>query len=198
MEEQANRARNPSPIFRVGDKVWLNLKNIHTPQLKKKLAWVNAKYSITKIISSHVVELDVPSEIWPRFHVQLLRKANEDPLPSQSKDDEQPPPIIPEVLDESFQKQAPEHFVERILRAERVKRGKRSVRRVLVKWKNFIEPNWEDRSNMEETEALDKFEARFGLGDGVGEEEDSRQGPGVTNIKKKKSNIGKSNERKRG
>ncbi|KAI1003675.1 hypothetical protein K3495_g4541 [Podosphaera aphanis] len=120
MKEQANRARNPSSIFRIGGKVRLNLKNIHTPQLKKKLAWVNAKYSITKIISSHVVKLDVPSQIWPRFHVQLLRKANEDPLPSQSKDNEQSPPVIPEVLDENVQKQAPEHFVETILRAERV------------------------------------------------------------------------------
>lgn len=35
MEDQANKSRNPSPLFRKGDKVWLNLKNIQTPQPKK-------------------------------------------------------------------------------------------------------------------------------------------------------------------
>ena len=35
MEEQANKSRNPAPLFKIGDKVWLNLKNIHTPQPKK-------------------------------------------------------------------------------------------------------------------------------------------------------------------
>lgn len=36
MEDHANRSRNPAPAFRVGDKVWLSLKNIQTPQPKKK------------------------------------------------------------------------------------------------------------------------------------------------------------------
>ncbi|KAI1006411.1 hypothetical protein K3495_g1803 [Podosphaera aphanis] len=40
MEEQANRKRDPPQQFRVGDKVWLSLKNIPSPQPKKKLAWV--------------------------------------------------------------------------------------------------------------------------------------------------------------
>lgn len=37
MEDHANRSRNPALAFRVGDKVWLSLKNIQTPQPKKKL-----------------------------------------------------------------------------------------------------------------------------------------------------------------
>ncbi|KAI0996090.1 hypothetical protein K3495_g12091 [Podosphaera aphanis] len=120
MEERTNLKRNPAPIFRVGDKVWLNLRNIKTPQPKKKLAWVNAKYRVTKIISPHVVELDVPSKIFPRFHVELLRKASEDPLPSQSQDGSLPEP----VMVENDQGEAePEHLVERILRAERIRRG---------------------------------------------------------------------------
>lgn len=40
----------------------------------KKLSWVNAKYRVTKVISPHVVELDVPSGIWPKFHVDLLKR----------------------------------------------------------------------------------------------------------------------------
>ena len=185
MEEQANKKRNPSPQFRIGDKVWLHLKNVQTTQPKKKLGWVNAKYKITKIISPHVVELDVPSKIWPRFHVELLRKANDDPLPSQIQDDTQPSPVF---IRDNKGSLRPEQIVERILRAEKFRRGKRWIRRVLVKWKGFAEPNWEDRSDMEDVEALDFFESKFGKGDGVGEDEGARQGQTHTKRKKKKIN----------
>ncbi|KAI0991886.1 hypothetical protein K3495_g16301, partial [Podosphaera aphanis] len=168
MEEQANKRRNPAPKFKTGDKVWLNLKNIQTPQPKKKLAWVNAKYSVTKVVSPHVVELDVPSNIWPRFHVELVRKAGEDPLPSQSQEDSQPEPVL---LGPGNQ---PEQTVQRILRAEKFRKGRGWERRVLVKWKGFAEPTWENRSELEDVEALDVFEKRFGVGDGVGESEGSR------------------------
>lgn len=176
MEEQANKSRNPCPKFCKGDKVWLNLKNIQTPQPKKKLAWVSAKYTVTKVISPHVMELDVPSGIHPRFHVQLLRRAGEDPLPSQTVDDLQPPPILPENVNSSKNIVEPEQYVERILRAERFRRGRKWVRRVLVKWRGFIEPNWEDRDNLENNVALDEFESKYGLGDGIGEDEGARQG----------------------
>ncbi|KAI0994170.1 hypothetical protein K3495_g14012 [Podosphaera aphanis] len=188
MEDQANRSRIPAPIFRVGDKVWLNLKNIQTPQPKKKLAWVSGKYTVTKVISPHVIELDVPSGIHPRFHVQLIRRAGQDPLPSQVVDDAQPPPVYPEDLNQDNSGE-PEQYVERILRAERVRRGRKWVRRVLVKWKDFAEPNWEDRANLENNEALDIFESKYGKTDGVGEEEGARQGPAKSLQKKKKINI---------
>lgn len=32
MEEQSNRSRAQAMLFHVGDKVWLNLRNIQTPQ----------------------------------------------------------------------------------------------------------------------------------------------------------------------
>ncbi|KAI0993856.1 hypothetical protein K3495_g14328 [Podosphaera aphanis] len=172
MEDQANRNRDQAPQFKVGDKVWLSLKNIHSPQPKKKLAWVNAKYKVVKVISPHLVELDVPTKIWPRFHVDLIRRAGEDPLPSQIQDDSQPPP----VMVTQGQRTNPEQVVQIILRAERVRRGRGWVRRVLVKWKGFAEPTWEDRSELENVKAMDEFEERFGKGDGVGELEGARQG----------------------
>ncbi|KAI1003449.1 hypothetical protein K3495_g4756 [Podosphaera aphanis] len=70
----------------------------------------------------------------------------------------------------------PEQTVEGILRAERMRRGRGHVRRLLVKWKWFAGPTWEDRGELEETEALDKFEAKLGSDDGVGEYEGARQG----------------------
>ncbi|KAI0995325.1 hypothetical protein K3495_g12857, partial [Podosphaera aphanis] len=175
IEEHANRKRAPAAMYKVGDKVWLNLKNIPTPQPKKKLAWVSAKYSVTKVISPHVVELDVPTKIWPRFHVELLRMASEDPLPSQIQDDQQPAPIV----DAECPLAPPEQVVERILRAEKHKRGRGWARRLLVKWRNFAEPTWENRSELDDVKALDVFESKYGKGDGVGEEEGARQGRGI-------------------
>ena len=172
MEESANKSRSPAERFEVGDRVWLNLKNISTPQIKKKLAWLHAKYRVTKVVSPHVVQLDVPSGVWPNFHVELLHRAATDPLPSQQVQDEQPPPLIPETGD-----QEAEYEVEKILRAERRRRGRGWRRIVLVKWRGYEEPNWEPRSELKETQALAEFESLYGTGDDVGEAEGARQGP---------------------
>ncbi|KAI0996107.1 hypothetical protein K3495_g12074 [Podosphaera aphanis] len=169
MESSANKKRQPQQRFEVGDLVWLNLKNIKTPQLSKNLAWVNSKYRVMKIISPHVVELDVPSRIFPRFHVELLKKDPQNPLPSQISRDMQPPPLINADGEN-------EQIVEKIVRAEKRRMGRGYRREVLVKWKDFEEPNWELRDNLEETEALDKFEAEYGTGDDVGEDVGARIG----------------------
>lgn len=75
MEKHTNRNRKEAETLKKVDKVWLNLKNVQTPQLSKKLSWINGKYQVTKITDSHCVELNTPSEIWPRFHVDLLKRA---------------------------------------------------------------------------------------------------------------------------
>ena len=172
MEEYANKTRNEAEIFKVGDRVWLNLKNIQTPQLSKKLSWINAKYKVTKVIDSHSVELDTPSGIWPRFHVDLLKRAAIDPLPSQVVDDAQPPPVNPQNKNDTIlmDSEHQEQYIERILRAENKKIGNSYKRSVLVKWKGFAEPTWEYRENLDDTEALDIFESQYGVGDDVGED----------------------------
>lgn len=169
MEYSANQKRQPQELYKIGDRVWLNLKNIQTPQLSKKLSWVNAKYRIIKIISPHVVELDVPSGIWPKFHVNLIKRDPANSLPSQISRDSQPPPLINDDGEE-------EQIVEKILRAEKRKRGRGFRREVLVKWKHFEEPNWEPRYNLDDTEALDIFESKYGKGDNVGENTGARTG----------------------
>lgn len=173
MENLANKSRAPAETFRVGDKVWLNLKNIDTPQLKKKFSWVNAKYTVIDVPRPHNVILDVPDGRYPEYHVDLIRRASSDPLPSQVVSDEQPPPMLPETLTSDA-----EWHVERILRAREKKIGRGKRREVLVKWTGFAEPSWEPRAELDETEALQEFEDIWGTGDNVGEPEGARTGRG--------------------
>ncbi|KHJ34060.1 hypothetical protein EV44_g2434 [Erysiphe necator] len=171
MEESANKKRREAELFKVGDRVWLNLKHVQTPQLSKKLSWINAKYQITKVIDSHTVQLNTPSGIWPRFHVDLIKIAATDPFPSQIIDDEQPQPITPQISNtiNVSADTGEEQYVEKILRAENKKIGRGYRQSLLVKWKGFAEPTWEPRQNLEDTEALDVFESLYGTKDNVGE-----------------------------
>ena len=165
MEDNSNKSRDQAQVFRVGDAVWLNLKNISTPQVSKKLAWLNAKYRVQKVVSPYIVELDVPMGIFLRFYVDLLKGAAKDPLPLQVIENAQPPPLIPATEDREA-----EYKVERILCAENNKRGRGKRREVLVKWTGYTDCTWEPRTSLENTMALDEFEARYGLGDGIGED----------------------------
>lgn len=159
MENTANRGRRPAEQLHVGDKVWLNLKNVNTPQLKKKLSWTQAQYKVTKLVAPDVYELNVPTEIHPRFFVDLLRRDPNDPLPSQKQDDAQPPPLLdgPDPL----------YATERILRADTFN----NKRFVLVKWNNYAETTWEPRENLQRTDAFKAFVRKYGEGDAVGEDE---------------------------
>lgn len=132
-------------------------ENVTTPQLKKKLSWMNAKYTITKVISPDVYQLDVPTGIHPKIFVDLLRRDPDDPLPSQKTDDSQPPPLL-DGKDPLF-------AVEKVLRAKSF-RGKRFV---CVKWMGYKDTTWEPRENLVLTDAFKKFVMQFGDGDNVGE-----------------------------
>ena len=81
-EEYANKTRGQSVSYKVGDKVWLNLKNVRTDRPSKKLDAKHAKFTITEVISSHAYRLNTPGEIHNVFHSSLLRPAALDPLPS--------------------------------------------------------------------------------------------------------------------
>ncbi len=154
-EEFANRHRQPAVSFRVGDKVWLNLKNVKTDRPSKKLDDKNGKFTVIEVVDSHAYRLDTPPGIDNVFHVSLLRPAGTDPLPSQIVTDVQPPAIITEDGEE-------EYVVEEILRARTRKVGRGSRREILVKWTGYARPTWEPLSSLEDTAALDTFEKRYG------------------------------------
>ena len=53
-----------------------------------------------------------------------MRKASDNPLPSQIVDDSQPGPLLPDDLDNGDGNSEKEYAVEKILRVERVRRGR--------------------------------------------------------------------------
>lgn len=152
-EENANRTRTPAPIYRKGDKVWLDLRNYKTNRPKRSLDAKHAKYTVSEVLSPVSVRLSgIPSNIYPVFHTDLLRPASEDPLPGQESDDSQPDPVLIESHEE--------WHVEEILCARQKRRGK--GREVLVKWTGYREPTWEALEELADNEAMDRFEKEFG------------------------------------
>jgi hypothetical protein len=96
--------------------------------------------------------LDTPPGIHNVFHVDHLRPAADDPLPSQKLDDPQPPAIV--VNGEE------EWLIERILDTRQKKlpgRGSRKRLEYLVKWQGYANPTWEPATALEDTAALDTY-----------------------------------------
>lgn len=167
-ESNNNRHRRQPERFKIGDKVWLNLEHIRTPQLSKKLAWQHAKYEVIGVPDALTVELNVPGNIHNRFHVELIKRAGNDPFPSQVRDDAQNPPLIDDLEHKEYQ-------VESILRARTVRRGRGKFRQALVKWVGWIEPTWEPVEYVKDTIALDVFEEKYGS-------VESNDGPPVSSV----------------
>jgi hypothetical protein len=151
-EQQANRSRNVAPAYKVGDKVYLSLQNIRTQRPSKKLDDRSAKFTVIEVVSPASYRLDTPSGIHNVFHVDRLRPAATDPLPSQLLDDPQPPAI--QVDD------AKEWLVKRILNERQKKlpgQGSRTRHEYLVKWAGYANPTWEPATKLEDTAALDTY-----------------------------------------
>ena len=153
-ENAANRSRTEAPVFKVNDKVWLDLEHIKTDRPCKKLDAKYAKYTITEVISSHAYRLDTPPGIHDVQPVRRLKPVRNNPLPGQIVTDKQPSAIVQDL-------DAPEYEVEKILDQKRA-RGRGQNWQYLVKWKGYRKPTWEPKSALEETIALDEWEASKG------------------------------------
>ncbi|KAK1912052.1 hypothetical protein P3342_012535 [Pyrenophora teres f. teres] len=151
-EKQTNRHRKEARNYKVGNKVWLKLdKQYRTGRQSRKLDWKSAKYTVIEVIDSHSVKLDTPPGHHPVFHVDRLRLANSDPLPSQVQDDYQPLPL--QVGDEN------EWFIEEIMSEKWKRRGRGWRLYYEVKWVGYALTDLQPAELLEETEALDRWEA---------------------------------------
>ena len=92
--ENGNQRRTPAPVFRPGDQVWLDARNITTRRLSKNLDRRRlGPYEVVEAVGPNAVRLRLPEtmHIHPVFHVSLLEHAADDPLPGQQAP---PPPAI--------------------------------------------------------------------------------------------------------
>ena len=131
-ERHSNIRRLVGDEFRPGDLVWLKLKHVKTKRPIKKLDWIALPYRVLACIGTHAVQLDTPPGIHLVFHVSLVKKAAENPLPSQLTIDNEPSMIFdtPEDPSSVAINFDGEYTIERILRHKRQGRGWR----LLVKW----------------------------------------------------------------
>lgn len=93
--EEGNRRHTPVPVFRHGDKVWLDAWNIKTHRQCRKLDHHRlGPYEVVKSIGTSTARLHLPAtvQIHPVFHISLLEHATNDPYPGQTA----PPP--PDVI----------------------------------------------------------------------------------------------------
>ena len=131
-EHHSNTRRLVGDEFRPGDRVWLKLKHVETTRPIKKLDWIALPYQVFACIGIHAVQLDTPRGIYPVFHASLVKKAAEDPLPSQLTIDNEPGMIFdtPEDPSSVVINSDGEYTIERILRHRRQGRGWH----LLIKW----------------------------------------------------------------
>ena len=158
-QESADRSRRPAEKYEVGDKVWFNLRHVKTNRPSKKFDWLRAKYTVQEVPTPLTVVLDLPGSLVKKVHVDLIEKAADDPLPSQHLRDARPgPKLVLSEEDPALQEEQWE--VEEILRAGNA-RG-RDKRQVYVKWKGWVQPTWEPLEELQDTEALHRFEEKWG------------------------------------
>ena len=155
-ERHSNTRRLVGDEFRPRDRVWLKLKHVKTTRPIKKLDWIALPYRVLAYIDTHAVQLDTPAGIHLVFHVSLVKKGAEDPLPSQLTIDNEFGMIFdtPEDPSSVAINSDGEYTIERIFRHRRQGRGWR----LLVKWLGWPEPIWKPLQQLQKMTALDAYE----------------------------------------
>ncbi len=147
-KKTVNWKRQQSYNFKKEDKVWLNLKNIHTDHSYKQFDVKNVKYIIVKKISLHFFCLNTLLSIHNVFHSVMLQSAVMNALSSQCMTDSQSSSQI--VSDEE------EFEIDKILRKKLIQQRKESKKKYLIKWINYTWPTWESASALQNTVTMNQ------------------------------------------
>jgi len=124
-KKMINQRRQQSYNFKKEDKIWLNLKNIHTDCSCKKFDAKNVKYTIVKKISLYFFCLNTLLSIHNVFHSVMLQSAVINAFSSQCMTDLQPLPQI--VSDEE------EFEINKILREKLIQQREEFKKKYLIK-----------------------------------------------------------------
>ena len=146
-ESYANQKRLPAPRYKIGDLVYLSLKNIKTIRPTKKLDQLRAgPWKIIAMKTPLVAKLDLPttlSQIDNNFHVSLLRPAC---IGFEEQQQNHPPPVnLPDNTESQDS-----YEVEEILDTKSL-RGRVQY---LVRWTGYNDPTWEYKENLDNCEEL--------------------------------------------
>jgi len=133
------KVANKEPQFKVGDWVMVNVKNIKTKRLSKKLDYkLRGKFQIEKLCGTNAYRLKLPpssGQIYLVFQVSLLEPYRQNTIPGRRLP--APPPVDLEQQ---------EYVIEKIKRTEITG----SQAKYLVPWKGYgpDEDTWETYENL--------------------------------------------------
>jgi len=142
-KKMTNWKRQQSYYFKKEDKVWLNLKNIHTDCSYKKFDVKNVKYIIVKKISLHFFCLNTLLSIYKVFHSVMLQSAVMNALPSQYTTDLQ---FLSQIVSDEE-----EFEINKILRKKLIQQREEFKKKYLIKWVDYIQFTWELTSALQNT-----------------------------------------------
>jgi len=149
-KETTNWKRQQSYNFKKEDKIWLNLKNIHTDCLYKKFDAKNVKYIIVKKISSHFFCLNTLSDIHNVFHSVMLQSEVMNALSSQCMTDSQ---FLSQIVsdEEDFE-------IDKILRKKLIQWRKEFKKKYSIKWVNYIWSTLKSATALQNTVTINWWE----------------------------------------
>jgi hypothetical protein len=142
----------------VGDSVWLYMAKVK-PGLTKKLAHLwHGPFRVLERREDYMYKLRVDGQVYkffPWVHATRLRRRSEHPdrpvtaLPRVDEDDDFDAALLPEDSWEADE-EAGEYEVESIrdVRWDRDERTGRRIKRYLLKWTGYDEPQWVDATQM--------------------------------------------------
>src|SRR5579863_7841026 len=156
INKMANSLGTPKTRWKVGQKVWLEAKNLPLPHGTIKLAPKrHGPFQIIRVISPVAYQLELPHQwnIHPVFHASLLTPYVK--MDSHGPNYSRPPPDL--ISGEA------EYEVEQI-RSHRC-HGRRKQLQYLLKWKGYLESNntWEPADQVHASDLVKAYHRRHRL-----------------------------------